>query len=200
MIKSFRFRPLGLRAASSALVILACVAQATAYSDGPGPGPGPGPGNGAGAPGIHAPSTTSGACGTFMLPDTSSYQDAGDAVKALSRATKAAVEGCGCATQACIADALDAYAAKVAEVAPRLPRQLRNLPQVVSAAAHRVRKAKTKAEAAHILRAAVAQVRQEIELIRADDSETLRRETRGGEFVAGTLEFAAIKLERADGI
>ena len=51
-----------------------------------------------------------------------------------------------------------------------------------------------------ILHATVAHINNEIELLRADSSESIREQTRGGEAVAGALEFAAIKLERADGL
>ena len=121
-------------------------------------------------------------------------------MKALSRAVKSYVDQCRCETQTCIADALDRYAEKLAVVAPRLHPALRDLPVIVAQAAHRVRASKTKTEAARILHAAAAQVQHEVELIRAEGSESSRRDTRGGDFVEGTLEFAATKLERADGI
>ena len=54
-------------------------------------------------------------------------------MKALSRATESYIRNCGCATQACIADALDKYAEALAQVAPRLPPQLQNEASVVAA-------------------------------------------------------------------
>ena len=47
-------------------------------------------------------------------------------MKALSRATESYIRNCGCATQACIADALDKYAEALAQVTPRLPPQLQD--------------------------------------------------------------------------
>ncbi len=157
------------------------------------------------APGDHGKiwlgEDASSSCGAGPnLPDPDLWSDAGDGVKAISRATKSYIMGCHCDTQACIADALDKYAAALAVVAPRLPRELQNLPSLVSNAARRVRAARTKAAAVAILKETIAHVHKEIELVRADDPDTLRRQTRGGTFAEGTLETAAIKLERADNI
>ena len=84
----------------------------------------------------------SGACGAELrLSDATAYANAVDGLAAVSAETQNYIERCGCATQACIADALDKYAAELKKVAPRLPRALRSLPQVVAAAARKVRAA-----------------------------------------------------------
>ena len=143
----------------------------------------------------------SGACSVLPdLPDPALFSDIGDAVKAASRATRAHIERCGCNTQACIADALDSYAETLAKAAPRLPPQLRDLPSVVATAARRVRAARTKTEAVHILLAAVAHVQKEILLIRVDNTDQTHREARSGDFAAGTLQTAAAALVRSDAL
>ena len=143
---------------------------------------------------------TNGACGNFELPTPSPAIAPGATLELLSAEVRSHIEACQCQTQDCIADVLDKYADKLAILTPRLAPPLRNLSKVVSRAAVRVRAAKSKTDAVRILRQAAAQVHQEIELLRADNSETIREQTRGGEAVENTLGFAAIKLERADGI
>ena len=97
---------------------------------------------------LGADAASSGACDVGpSLPTLPTFGEAGDAVKALSRATEFYIRNCGCATQACIADALDKYAEALAQVAPRLPPQLQDEANVVAQAARRVRAARTKAEA-----------------------------------------------------
>ena len=74
------------------------------------------------APGSNGPAfgpdaASSGACDVGpTLPTPPMFGEAGDAVKALSRATESYIRNCGCATQACIADALDKYAEALAQV------------------------------------------------------------------------------------
>ena len=187
-------------AGALALTAGAASAQSTTGNGAPAPAPAPGP-HGNGPIHFNDPATTAnGGCEPLQLPDPSGYANAGDGVKALSRATTAYIKECSCDTQACIANALDEYAAKLAVIAPRLPPEIRNLPSIVSQAARRVRASRSKAEAAKVLHQAVAQIHKEIELIRADDPEEMRLQTRGGDFVAGTLNFAATKLERAEGL
>jgi hypothetical protein len=135
---------------------------------------------------------------SLALPDPELWNDAGDGVKAISRATREFIAACDCASQACIADALDQYAAALALVAPKLPTRLRNLPNLVAMAARRVRVAPTKMAAVNIVKTVIAQVHKEIELVRADDPDAdTRRQTRAADFVAGTLNTAAISLERS---
>ncbi len=133
------------------------------------------------------------------LPTLPLFQDAGDSVKALSRATEAYLRNCGCPTQGCIADALDKYAEALAQVAPRLPPQLQEAPSVVAEAAKRVRAARTKAEAQRALRDAIAIIHKDIELVRAEDPDH-PRQTRGGDFVAETLNVASLTLEKGGGL
>ena len=143
---------------------------------------------------------TTGSCGSFDLPTPSPAIAPGATLELLSEEVRSHIETCKCDTQDCIADVLDKYADKLTVLAPRLAPPLRNLPKLVSKAARQVRAAKTKTEAVLILRKVAAQVHSDIELLRADNSETIREQTRGGEAVENTLDLAAIKLERADGI
>jgi hypothetical protein len=133
------------------------------------------------------------------LPTPPTFGEAGDAVKALSRATESYIRNCGCATQDCIANALDRYAEALAQVAPRLPPQLQDAPNVVAQAARRVRAARTKAEALHALHDAIAIIHKDIELVRAEDPDHPRL-TRGGDFVAETLNVASLALEKGGGL
>jgi len=133
------------------------------------------------------------------LPTPPTFGEAGDAVKALSRATESYIRNCGCATQACVADALDKYAEALAEVTPRLPPQLQDEANVVAQAARRVRAARTKAEALHALHDAIAIIHKDVELVRAEDPDHPRL-TRGGDFVAETLNVASLALEKGGGL
>ena len=47
-------------------------------------------------------------------------------------ATQSYIRNCGCATQACVADALDQYAEALAQVAPRLPPHLQDAAGIVA--------------------------------------------------------------------
>jgi hypothetical protein len=143
---------------------------------------------------------SSGACDVGpSLPSLPTFGEAGDDVKALSRATESYIRNCGCATQACIADALDTYAAALAQVAPRLPPQLQDEANVVAQAARRVRAARTKTEALHALHDAIAIIHKDVELVRAEDPDHPRL-TRGGDFVAETLNVASLALEKGGGL
>ncbi len=163
--------------------------------------PAPGPA----APGSNGPAfgpnaATSDACAVGpSLPTPPMFGEAGDAVKALSRATESYIRNCGCATQACIADALDKYAEALAQVTPRLPPQLQDEASVVAQAARRVRAARTKAEALHALHDAIAVIHKDVELVRAEDPDHPRL-TRGGDFVAETLNVASLALEKGGGL
>ncbi len=163
--------------------------------------PAPGPA----APGSNGPAfgpnaATSDACAVGpSLPTPPMFGEAGDAVKALSRATESYIRNCGCATQACIADALDKYAEALAQVTPRLPPQLQDEANVVAQAARRVRAARTKAEALHALHDAIAVIHKDVELVRAEDPDHPRL-TRGGDFVAETLNVASLALEKGGGL
>ncbi len=133
------------------------------------------------------------------LPSLPTFGEAGDDVKALSRATESYIRNCGCATQDCIANALDKYAVALAQVAPRLPPQLQDEANVVAQAARRVRAARTKAEALHALHDAIAIIHKDVELVRAEDPDHPRL-TRGGDFVAETLNVASLALEKGGGL
>lgn len=187
------------------------MAQALARSAGTG---GNGDGNGGGAPsggatggngGGYNPTfgAATGACGIdFQLPDPATYADALQGVEEITRQTQTRLEQCGCATQACVADALDKYADALEKVAPRLPRELRALPKIIHQAAQKARVAPTVRVAARVLLATVVVVqkivRKTIELMRAKDPDAANVATRGGDLVASTLNTAATVLERAD--
>ena len=163
-------------------------------------GPGPGAGGGGFNPGIGAPS---GACGIELrLPNPASYADALQGVEEITRETQTYLEQCGCATQACVADALDKYADALQKVAPQLPRALRVLPKTIHQAAQKARVAPTVRVAIRVLLATVVVVqklmRKSIELMRAHDPDAANVATRGGDLVASTLNTAATVLERAD--
>jgi len=171
--------------------------------DGNGVGPsasGPA-GPGSSGPGLAvSPDPSSGACDVGpSLPTPPMIGEAGDAVKALSRATESYIRNCGCATQACVADALDKYAEALAQLTPRLPPQLQDEANVVAQAAQRVRAARTKAEALHALHDAIAIIHKDVELVRAEDPDHPRL-TRGGDFVAETLNVASLALEKGGGL
>jgi hypothetical protein len=127
------------------------------------------------------------------------FGDAGDAVKEMSEATKTYIRKCSCTTQLCIADALDQYAQALALVAPRLPPHLQNAAGIVATAAGRARVARTKAEAVRALHDAIAAIHKDIELVKAEDPDNLRA-TRGGDFVADTLNVASLALEKGGGL
>lgn len=133
------------------------------------------------------------------LPTPPRFGEAGDAVKDLSRATESYIHNCGCATQACIANALDQYAEALAQVTPRLPPQLQDEANVVAQAARRVRAARTKKEALRALHDAIAIIHKDIELVKAEDPDHPRL-TRGGDFVVETLNVASLALEKGGGL
>ena len=135
----------------------------------------------------------------LSLPTLPTFSEAGDDVKTLSRATEAYIRNCECATQACVADALDKYAEALAQVTPRLPPQLQDEANVVAQAARRVRAARTKAEALHALHDAIAIIHKDVELVKAEDPDHPRL-TRGGDFVAETLNVASLALEKGGGL
>jgi hypothetical protein len=135
----------------------------------------------------------------LSLPTLPTFSEVGDDVKTLSRATEAYIRNCGCATQACVADALDKYAEALAQVTPRLPPQLQGEANVVAQAARRVRAARSKAEALHALHDAIAIIHKDVELVRAEDPDHPRL-TRGGDFVVETLNVASLALEKGGGL
>jgi len=121
--------------------------------------------------------------------------------KPATRAIESAINACGedfLDERKCIADALDAYAEALRKLP--LPPDLSGLPAIVSRAAHRVRAARTKAEAAQAIKLAIAEVHKTIALLKADDSAALRAATRDGSYVAETLIVADYKLEKAVGL
>lgn len=121
-------------------------------------------------------------------------------VKPITRSTEAAISQCAEDDRICVADALDAYAAALRKLSPPLPPELSGLPDIVSRAAHRVRQAKTRAQATRAIKVAIAEVRKTISLLKADDPVVLKAETRQGTFVAETLAVAENKLEKASGL
>ena len=105
------------------------VGSTTATATAPAPAPAPAPVGHGPTPQIHASPPPASACGGgLMLEPPPADVSAVKAVATLSEATQAYIRECGCATQQCIADALDQYAKALAVVAPRLPKPLRNLP------------------------------------------------------------------------
>ena len=77
----------------------------------------------------------------------------------------------------------------LAQVAPRLPPHLQNVAGIVATAAGRARVARTKAEVFRAVHDAIAAIHKDIELVKAEDPDNLRA-TRGGDFVAETLNVA----------
>jgi hypothetical protein len=202
LAKFAKFWMAALVLAGALAVSSAALAQTTgrpppAHSSGVPAGPAGEPSDG---PALGPNAAPSDACDIGpSLPTPPAFGDPGDAVKALSRATESYIRNCGCATQVCIANALDKYAEALAEVAPRLPPQLQDAPNVVAQAAKRVRAARTKAEALHALHDAIAIIHKDIELVRAEDADNPRL-TRGGDFVAETLNVASLALEKGGGL
>jgi hypothetical protein len=122
------------------------------------------------------------------------------AVAAASNHAEQGIEACQADTPPCIADALEAYAEALRKLAPFMPPQLRNLPDIVEKAAKRVRVAKTKKEALDAVRIAIAEVRNSISLLKADDPMTRAVGTREGTLVVETLRVANNRLEKAVGL
>jgi hypothetical protein len=147
-------------------------------------------------------STGSAAAGGGYNPQTSrTSAQAVSYAKPATRAIEAAIDACRdsfVGERLCIADALDSYAEALRELP--LPPDLRGLPAIVSRAAHRVRAARTKAEATAAIKIAIAEVHKTIALLKADDAGALKAETRDGSFVAETLMVADNRLERAVGL
>jgi hypothetical protein len=147
-------------------------------------------------------STGSAAAGGGYNPQTSrASAQAVSYAKPATRAIEAAIDACRdsfVGERLCIADALDSYAEALRELP--LPPDLRGLPAIVSRAAHRVRAARTKAEATAAIKIAIAEVHKTIALLKADDAGALKAETRDGSFVAETLMVADNRLERAVGL
>jgi len=176
---------------------------AFAQAAGPGGGNGGGPGASSSGSGGHGPATYTipGSCGVagLLLPPPAMFGDPADAVKDESKVTQAYIRNCSCGTQACIADALEQYAEALAAIAPRLPPHLQNSAGVVATAASRVRVARTKAEAMRAIGDAIAAIHKDIDLVKAEDPDNPRL-TRGGVFVADTLNVASLALEKGSGL
>ncbi|MGD0186215.1 MAG: hypothetical protein ABSC25_13325 [Roseiarcus sp.] len=200
------------RALAAALVVagFATCAYAAPGNNGPSghaapaPAPAPAPGHSTGqdtdSERYGDPDAADACGGGLVLPQPSPFGDAGDAVKALSRATQRYISQCQCVTRTCIADALDQYAEALTAIAPRLPPELRDMPSVVAQAASNVRTARTKAQAVQAIHAAIAIIHKDMSLVRAEDPQQLGRETRGGLFVVDTLNAASLSLEKAGGL
>lgn len=136
----------------------------------------------------------------MRLEQPTANENPNEAVARLSEATQRYLRECACVTQQCVADALDQYSRALAVVAPRLPKPLRSLPRIVAEAAHQVRVAKTKAEAVVALDHAIAIVQKDISLVRSEDVETGKRDTRSGDLVADTLNVASSELVNSGGL
>jgi hypothetical protein len=164
-----------------------------------GPSTPPGPSGGGNGPRLASdPDALS--CGLGpTLPQLPTFGDPADTVQDLSKATEAYIHDCRCATQACLADALDKYSEALAEIAPRLPPHLQNSAGIVATAAARLRVARTKKEAARALNDAIAAIHKDIELVKAEDPDNPRL-TRSGELVAETLTVASLALEKGGGL
>lgn len=145
--------------------------------------------------------SSSGGNGGPHFPSAVAAPDRGPPdVKPITRSTEAAISQCAEDDRICVADALDAYAVALRKLSPPLPPELSGLPDIVSRAAHRVRQAKTRAQATRAIKVAIAEVRKTISLLKADDPVVLKAETRQGTFVAETLAVAENKLEKASGL
>jgi len=193
-----------LSAAALVLAVALAVGGAAFAQTAPGRGDNGGPAPSAPAPAAHGGNGPNAApqdsCAVGpTLPVLPTFSEAGDDVKALSRATESYIRNCGCATQDCIANALDTYAEALAQVTPRLPPQLQDEANVVAQAARRVRAARTKKEALGALHDAIAIIHKDIELVKAEDPDHPRL-TRGGDFVAETLNVASLALEKGGGL
>jgi hypothetical protein len=138
--------------------------------------------------------------GALAQPDQSGGDDIEAKVKAASDNAQAAIALCAVEAPSCVADALEAYADALEKLAPQLPPRLRTLPGIIRNAAHKIRVAKTPAEAVRAVKVAIAQVHKSISLLRADDSATRQVGTREGAFVVETLQVASDKLEKATGL
>lgn len=173
------------------------LAQGVSGTGGNGGGGGTGHGTGGHGPATY---TNPSACGAgLLLAPPAMFGDPADAVKEMSEATQAYIRNCGCATQACMADALEQYAEALAQIAPRLPPHLQNSAGVVATAAARLRIARNKGEAARAINDAIAAIHKDIELVKAEDPDNPRA-TRGGEFVIETLNVASLALEKGGGL
>ncbi|GLS42237.1 beta strand repeat-containing protein [Methylobacterium brachythecii] len=123
----------------------------------------------------------------------------------------------------CVARALETYAdaleARIAQLPPafrnipaavRIPAilrdtgarsaPLRSVPDVIRAAARKVRASRTVAQARSVVRAAVTVVRKAIGLIRADEPAVAARQVRQGNAVAGALQMVENRLAKATGL
>jgi len=168
-------------------------------SDGGGRGPATASrGFGGHGPAAYAIPGSCGAAGLLLAPPAM-FGDPAEAVKDESETTQAYIRSCGCVTQACVADALEQYAEALAAIAPRLPLHLQNSAGVVATAASRLRVARTKAEAMRAIGDAIAAIHKDIELVQAEDPDDPRL-TRGGVFVADTLNVASLALEKGGGL
>ncbi len=141
-----------------------------------------------------------GSFGATEQPETVAFEDVEAEVKAASDAAQAAIAACGVETPSCVADALDAYADALEKLAPRLPPRLRTLPGIIRNASHKIRIAKTPAEAVRAVKAAIVAVHKTISLLRADDATTRQVGAREGALVVETLQVASNKLEKAVGL
>ena len=132
------------------------------------------------------------------MPTTSVFSDPGQSVSSASSIAEQAISQCQGDDPNCLADALENYADALRSLplAPGLSR----LPDIVSRAAHRIRQARTPAQATKAIKVAIAEVHKTIALIRADDPIMRKAETRQGALVAQTLEAADDKLEKAVGL
>jgi len=184
-------------AAALVLVTFAIGPSAHAQSRGHHSAPPSPSGHGGGAPHF---SDQDGCGGGLALTPPFLFGDADAAVESLSRDTQDYIKACQCASQQCVADALDKYAEALAAVAPRLPPQLQDMPNVVARAARQVRTARTKGQAIAALRAAIAVIHKDISLVRAEEPAALQSATRSGDAVAQTLDVASLSLQKAGGL
>jgi hypothetical protein len=173
---------------------------APAPSPGPAPAPSPGPAPApAPGPGGHSPSAGPGSIFNAVI-QSFAPPDPAAAVESATAEAQNAISVCQQDDFKCLADALEAYATALRNLSPALPPELHKLPDILSKAALGVRAAKTKAEAANAIKAAIVEVHKTISLITADDALTRSVETREGALVAQTLEVARVKLVQASGL
>jgi hypothetical protein len=134
------------------------------------------------------------------MPAVSDTTDATGVVESISAQAAAAANQCDYETPYCLADVLDNYAAALERIAPLLPPRLRVVPSIIARAASQVRESRSRAEAVHAVKAAIAEVHKTIALIKADDPVTRKIETRESALVVETLRVADNKLEKAVGL
>jgi hypothetical protein len=103
----------------------------------------------------------------------------------------------------CIATAMTIFADDLEKPEVALPEPTQPAPQIIRTAARKVRDAPDRETARAAVAEAVVEVRETIELIRADEpvfATLADMQTRQGDIIVAGLEVAEAKLERAVGL